>query len=42
MEKVIRNVLYMELPHSCYDQDMEECRMQVFSYVYDAYPAAKD
>ena len=40
VEKVIRNVLYMELPHSYDDQDMEQCRRQVFSYVYDAYPAA--
>ena len=40
VEKVIRNVLYMELPHSYDDQDMEQYRRQVFSYVYDAYPAA--
>ena len=40
VEKVIRNVLYMELPQSYDDQAMEQCRKQIFTYVYDAYPAA--
>ena len=40
VEKVIRNVLYMHLPQCYDDQAMEQCRKQVFTYVYDAYPAA--
>ena len=40
VEKVIRNVLYMQLPQCYDDQAMEQCRKQVFTYVYDAYPAA--
>ncbi len=40
VDRLIRNVLYMELPSSYDDQAVDHYRRQVFSYVYGAYPAA--